>query len=157
VHCRHARHLIGELTRGHHLSNGQVNLQDAAVVSIIDDDESVRTAIASLMRSLGFTVDTFASAEDFLSSPRVDETACLISDVQMPGISGIELQSRLAAQGRHTPIIFITAFPNESVAERALKAGATCFLQKPFDGKTLVRCVGDALSASREISTPRRD
>jgi FixJ family two-component response regulator len=115
------------------------------VISIVDDDESVRTAIQSLVRSLGFIVHTFASAEDYLASPQLGETACLISDVQMPGISGVELQSRLAAEGRDTPIIFISAFPNESVAEHALKAGATCFLQKPFDGKTLIACLREAL------------
>jgi FixJ family two-component response regulator len=122
-------------------------LQEALVISIVDDDESVRTAVGSLIKSLGFVARTFASAEEFLSSPHVDETACLISDVQMPGISGVELQSRLAADNYRTPIIFISAFGNESVAQRALKAGATAFLQKPFDGKTLVKCLDKALNS----------
>jgi FixJ family two-component response regulator len=123
-------------------------LQDALVISIVDDDESVRAAVGSLIKSLGFVARTFASAEEFLSSPHVDETACLISDVQMPGISGVELQSRLAADNYRTPIIFISAFGNESVAQRALKAGATAFLQKPFDGKTLMKCLEKALNSS---------
>jgi FixJ family two-component response regulator len=120
-------------------------LQNTMVISIVDDDESVRTATKSLIRSLGFVAHTFASAEELLRSPHLDETACVISDVQMPGMSGVELQSRLAAEGRHTPVILITAFPNESVEQRALKAGAICFLHKPFDGQALIKCLGDAL------------
>jgi FixJ family two-component response regulator len=130
-------------------------LQEALVISIVDDDESVRTAVGSLIKSLGFVARTFASAEEFLSSPHVGETACLISDVQMPGISGVELQSRLAADNYRTPIIFISAFGNEAVAQRALKAGATAFLHKPFDGKTLMKCLEEALNSPRGCGSKR--
>jgi FixJ family two-component response regulator len=115
------------------------------VISIIDDDESVRVATQSLLRSLGFTACTFASAADFLQSPRMNDTSCVIADVQMPGMSGVELQSLLIAQGRRTPMIFITAFHEESVRARAMKAGAIGFLNKPFSGQTLIECLEMAL------------
>jgi FixJ family two-component response regulator len=120
-------------------------LLQAPVISIIDDDESVRVATQSLVRSLGFIACTFASAADFLQSPRLNDTSCVIADVQMPGMSGVELQSLLIAQGHRTPIIFITAFHEESIRARAMKAGAICFLSKPFEGQTLIECLDTAL------------
>jgi FixJ family two-component response regulator len=121
------------------------HLKKTPVISIIDDDGSVRTAMESLVKSLGFIVCTFASAEKFLQSPHVDETRCLISDVHMPHVSGIDLQSRLLSQGIRMPIIFITAFPDEGVQARALKAGAVAFLSKPVDPQTLLNCLDEAL------------
>jgi FixJ family two-component response regulator len=118
------------------------------MVSIIDDDESVRTAARCLVRSLGYDARTFASAEEFLQSDDMGKTACLIVDVQMPKMSGLELQSTLRAKGHRTPIIFVTAFPEERVRMRALEGGAICFLSKPFDGKVLVDCLTMALAAS---------
>jgi len=115
------------------------------VISIIDDDESVRAATNRLVRSLGFIALTFASADEFLRSPRLHDTSCVIADVQMPGMSGIELQSILIATGKNMPIIFITAFPDEGIRARALKAGAIGFLRKPFEGSTLIQCIDDAL------------
>ena len=109
------------------------------MISIVDDDASVRVATNRLVRSLGYIAHTFASAEEFLASSQANDTCCMIADVQMPGMSGIELQSHLLAQGRRLPIIFITAFPEESARTKALNAGAVCFLTKPFDGPTLVR------------------
>jgi len=103
------------------------------VISIIDDDASVRTAKAQLLRSMGFSAYAFASAQEFLSSPRLSETSCVIADVEMPGMNGVELQNYLIANGHGTPIIFITAFPQDRVRERAMKAGAIDFLSKPFD------------------------
>ena len=85
------------------------------VISVVDDDQSVRKAISALVRSLGYAVATFASAEDFLGSDRVEDTSCLITDVQMPGLSGVELQSRLMADGRRIPIIGIAALLEESI------------------------------------------
>jgi FixJ family two-component response regulator len=120
------------------------------VISIIDDDESVRVATQRLIRSLGFVAHTFACPEDFLQSPRLDDTACLIADVQMPGMSGVDLQSVLTAQGKRTPMIFITAFPDEKIRARALQAGAIGFLSKPFDGPTLVECLERALKRSKD-------
>jgi FixJ family two-component response regulator len=115
------------------------------VISIIDDDASVRVATNNLIRSLGYTVHTFASAEEFLRSAHLDETSCVIADIQMPAMSGVELQSLLAAQGYRLPFIFVTAYPEETLRGRALKAGAICFLTKPFDGPTLIECLGAAL------------
>ena len=115
------------------------------VISIIDDDESVRDATTRLVRSLGFVGITYASASDFLRSPRLHETACVITDVQMPGIGGIELQRILIAEGNKVPIIFITAFPDEAIRARAMKAGAVGFLSKPFEGSTLIQCIDTAL------------
>jgi FixJ family two-component response regulator len=104
------------------------------MVAIIDDDASVRAGTESLVMSLGFVACVFESAEQFLGSSRLEDTSCLITDVQMPGMSGLELQSRLISQGRHVPIIFITGFPEQSARERALGAGALAYLEKPFDG-----------------------
>ncbi|WP_084731810.1 response regulator transcription factor [Microvirga vignae] len=119
------------------------------VISIIDDDESVRVAMKSLVSSLGLVVHTFPSVEEFLQSPYMDETSCLIADVQMPGISGIELQNLLIAQGQHIPIVFITAFPEERLRARLLKAGAVGFLDKPFDEQSLLQCIDMALKRAR--------
>jgi len=112
------------------------------VISIIDDDPSVRAATHRLVRSLGFTARTFESAADFLQSPHVNDTACVIADVQMPGMSGVELQSLL---GSFVPMIFITAYPEDSIRSRAMKAGAICFLSKPFDGLRMIECIRTAL------------
>lgn len=115
------------------------------MITIIDDDESVRVATESLVRSLGFSTRTFASAEDFLNSPLLGETACVITDVQMPGMSGVELQTRLRAQGDETPLIFITAFPEERIRRQVHAAGAVGFLAKPFDGHAMIECIDRAL------------
>jgi FixJ family two-component response regulator len=115
------------------------------VISIIDDDASVRAATNNLVRSLGYTVHTFASAEAFLHSAQLNDTSCAIVDVQMPTMSGIELQSHLRAKGCGVPFIFITAFFEESVRARALKDGAIGFLTKPFDTGTLISCLNTAL------------
>ena len=115
------------------------------VISIIDDDASVRTSTSSLVRSLGYTVYTFASAAEFLCSTHLNDTSCVIADVQMPAMSGVELQTLLRAQGRRVPFIFITAFPEETIRARALKDGATCFLTKPFGGPALIKWLDIAL------------
>jgi FixJ family two-component response regulator len=120
-------------------------LQQGVLISIIDDDESVRSATRSLVRSLGFTAHTFASAEDFLISDSAKNSSCIITDIQMPGLSGVELQRLLIAQGNNTSLIFITAFPDEAIRERVLEAGAICLLTKPCDGQSLVRCLERAL------------
>jgi FixJ family two-component response regulator len=119
-----------------------------ALIAIVDDDESIRVSTVMLMRSFGFAARDFASAEEFLQSPELGETSCVISDVNMPGISGLELQSRLASTHRRTPVIFITAFPDPRIEARALAGGAICFLTKPFDGETLIKCVDRALNRS---------
>ncbi len=115
------------------------------VIAIIDDDASVRASTSSLVRSHGYTVFTFASAEEFLKSERLDGMSCVISDVRMPSMSGVELQTHLLSRGRHVPFIFITAFPEEGTFARAMKAGAIGFLTKPFDGPSLIACLNTAL------------
>lgn len=117
-----------------------------SMISIIDDDDLVRMATASLVRSMGFQTSTFASAEEFLQSPVLLTSDCVISDIQMPGINGIELQSALRSAGNLTPIIFITAFPEESIRRQAMGAGAVGFLSKPFEGDDLLACIDTALS-----------
>jgi FixJ family two-component response regulator len=124
------------------------HLPNIPVISVVDDDDSMRAVICSLVRSLGLTAYDFAAAEAFLQSPRLSETSCLISDVQMPNMSGIELQSALIARGRLIPVIFFTAFPDEAVEAHAMKAGAICFLSKPFDGQDMINCIEKALKAT---------
>jgi FixJ family two-component response regulator len=120
-------------------------LSHPPVIAIIDDDGSIRAATYNLIRSLEYIAYTFESAEEFLRSSHVNEASCVIADVQMPTMGGIELQAHLLSLGYRVPFIFITAFSVESARERALRAGAICFLTKPFNGETLVRCVDAAL------------
>jgi FixJ family two-component response regulator len=124
------------------------------VISIVDDDESLRVAIRSLLSSFGWTVETFACAEDYLHSPRVNDSSCLIVDVHMPGMSGVELQKSLAARGHATPLIFITAFPDERIRTGVLEAGAVCFLSKPFDEQSLIECVNAAITGDHAPGQP---
>jgi FixJ family two-component response regulator len=116
-------------------------LRQVKMISIVDDDSFVRQATQSLLRSVGYGAVTFASAEEFLQSDEIAATSCLITDVHMPGLSGVELQSLLLAQGYHMPMIFVTAFVEEKTRARALKAGAMAFLIKPFDVNRLIECV----------------
>lgn len=118
------------------------------VISIIDDDESVRLATARLVRSLGYRADVFASAEEFLQSGRVRESSCLIADLHMPGMSGADLQDRLRAEGHRIPIVFMTAYFEEKTRARVLQAGAFGFLRKPFDNATLIKHLETALQAT---------
>jgi FixJ family two-component response regulator len=114
-------------------------------VAVVDDDESVRSAVYGALRSVGIDAQAFSSAEEFLDSDLRSETGCLISDIQMPGMSGLELQSALKKDDRQIPIIFITAFGDERVRTQALKAGALEFLDKPFDDSLLLETVRSAL------------
>ena len=122
------------------------------MISIVDDDSSVRAAAVRLFQSLGFSAHAFASAKEFLSSPRLNETSCLIADIQMPGMSGFELQEYLVGHGYSTPIIFITAFPEDRARDRVMRAGAVGFFGKPFDEPRLLECVELAV-ARRQNST----
>src|SRR6266446_9640181 len=125
-------------------------VQHAPIISIIDDDESMRCAIKSLVTSLGLDAYTFASAEAFLQSPHLDHTSCVITDLQMPGLNGVELQKSLLAQGRRIPIIFVTAFPDERLRARAMAAGALGFLSKPFESETLIKLIDKAMETGRK-------
>src|SRR5690348_12298852 len=102
------------------------------VFSIVDDDSSVRESTVDLLNSMGFLAQTFQAADDFLKSDRINCTSCLIADVRMPGMSGIELYDHLVASGNLIPTILVTAFPNDRDRARALQAGVLCYLAKPF-------------------------
>src|SRR5258708_13929235 len=125
-------------------------LQHRPIISIIDDDESMRCALKSLVTSLGFKAYTFASAQQYLDSPRLDDTSCLISDFQMPGLNGIELQQSLLPQGRHIPIIFVTAFPEARMRARAIEAVALGVLAKPSPSSKLLPLITKSLDVRRE-------
>jgi len=119
------------------------------LISIVDDDESVREAAKGLMKSLGYAAETFPSAEDFLQSQQVPRTACLIADVNMPGMSGLDLHRHLSTSGKRIPTILITAYPDNGVRDRALNAGVICYLSKPFDEGDLLSCIHSALPSDR--------
>src|ERR1700722_4482802 len=115
-------------------------------ISIVDDDASIREALKSLMRSVQFNVEAFASAEDFLASGLLNDTACLILDVNLPGMNGFELQKHLNIQRRGIPMIFITAHAEEAARQRALKGGAIDFLDKPVRRETLFKAIRAAIA-----------
>jgi FixJ family two-component response regulator len=120
-----------------------------SVISVIDDDASIRAAANNLLSSHGYSVHTFESAEEFLRSAHQDDSSCVVADVQMSGMSGLDLLTHLRSRGNDVPFIFITAFPDESVRARALKAGAICFLSKPFAGPVLMNHIEVALKQPR--------
>jgi FixJ family two-component response regulator len=116
-----------------------------ALVSVVDDDESVRESLPDLLREFGFAVESFASAEEFLASGRVDETRCLLLDIAMPGMSGPDLQRELTRRNQTIPIVFITANGDSSECARVLEAGAVSCLIKPFSEAALLRAVTKAI------------
>src|SRR5258708_21289203 len=118
---------------------------EAKLVAIVDDDDSVRTALQGLGKAVGLTAQAFAWAEGFMESGKQDETAWLIADIRMPGMSGLALQAKLNAEHRRIPIIFITAHGDAKMRMQALRAGAVEFLAKPFDDKALLDSVRAAL------------
>jgi FixJ family two-component response regulator len=120
------------------------------MIAVIDDDVSVRGATRNLIRTLGYTVHAFASAGEFLRSIHLREVSCIITDIQMPAMTGVELQALLQTEGHRVPFIFITAFPQEAVRARALSRGAVCVLTKPFDSRALIKCLDHALGRSAE-------
>ena len=117
------------------------------MISIIDDDDSVRASLQRLMRSVGFAVNVFASAEEFLDSDRLHNTDCLILDVRLPGMNGLELQRHLATSHSDIPIIFITSYEEDEVRARALNAGAVDYLLKPFNDEDLLDAIDAALKS----------
>jgi len=118
------------------------------LLSVVDDDESVRESLPDLLRELGFSARTFSSAEEFLSSGFVDETSCLILDIAMPGMSGPELHQELKRRGQEIPIIFITGQRDETIRARMLKQGAVGFLLKPFSDTALLAAIKTALKST---------
>jgi FixJ family two-component response regulator len=128
-----------------------------AIVFVIDDDESIRDALKSLIRSVGLSVETFASAHDFLQRQRPDIPGCLILDVRMPGLSGLDLQRDLTDANIHLPIIFITGHGDIPMSVRAMKAGAVEFLTKPFRDQDLLDAIQQALERDRLARSQRAD
>ena len=129
-------------------------MTELPVVSIVDDDQSVRDGIADLIRAIGFDAQVFERAEHFLQSSSLDCTACLITDVRMPGMTGLELVDRLVASRKPIPTVLITAFPMDVDRSRALRAGVIGYLTKPVDENELVSCIMSALSLG---TTGRRE
>lgn len=122
----------------------------ALLVSVVEDDQFFRESMRRLMTSLGHTVEVFSSSADFLASPRLSQTACLIADVQMPAITGIELCRHLVEAGHAIPTILVTAYPNDVDRARALNDGALCYLRKPVDEQDLLACLRAALSSGEK-------
>jgi FixJ family two-component response regulator len=120
-------------------------MQKTSLVSVVEDDQYFRESMRRLMRSLGYPVEVFSSAADFLASPRRVETSCLICDVQMPAMSGIDLHRHLIKVGYAIPTILVTAYPNDVDRARALNNGVVCYLSKPIDETLLIRCLRGAL------------
>jgi FixJ family two-component response regulator len=118
-----------------------------SLVSVVEDDQFVRESMETLMRSLGYRVEAFASAADFLASPRLAETACLIADVNMPAMTGIELYRHLSDAGRAIPTILVTAYPNDVDRIHALTDGVVCYIRKPVNEQQLKRCLHAALTS----------
>ena len=118
------------------------------MIAVVDDDESVRSATVDLLLSLGFACEAFESAEAYLKSDARNRMSCLILDVGMPGLGGLELQQLLTDQGRPVPIIFITSFPSGRVRRQAIKGGAICYLPKPYSDDELLRCIRLAFKTS---------
>src|SRR3954452_4514550 len=119
-------------------------MPNALLVSVVEDDQVLREAMKRLMRSLGYAAEAFPSAADFLASPRLVETACLIADVQMPGMTGAELHRHLPDSGFAIPTILVTAYHDDNARVRALNEGVVCYLRKPIDEKHLIRCLRTA-------------
>ena len=129
-------------------------MSETPLIMCVEDDAPVREAIKGLLVSLGFAAEVFSSAEEFIQSSRLSETSCLITDVKLGGMSGIELQNRLTALGHCIPTIVITAFPDERIRAQALSAGAVCFLYKPINKDELVNCIDSALNRRSDAADP---
>jgi len=126
--------------------NGQV------LIAVIDDDESLRSALVGLVRSLGYEAQGFSSAEDFLHADGMQSFSCIISDIQLPGMTGIDLKHSLAARDVRTPVIMVTARAEPGLEERARASGAVCFLRKPFDGNILLDQIEQVLQGPNHSS-----
>jgi FixJ family two-component response regulator len=122
-------------------------MRTSTLISIVEDDQPFRESMRTLVTALGYTVEAFPSAADFLASPLLTATACLVTDVQMPGMTGVELHRHLIDAGYAIPTILVTAYPNEAVRTRALKDGVVCYLRKPVDDDHLERCLRSALQS----------
>jgi FixJ family two-component response regulator len=126
-------------------------MSNRALISIVDDNQPFRESLRKLVILFGYAVEAFPSAADFLASRRLPETACLVADVHMPGMTGVELHSHLVDAGYAIPTILVTAYPDEVVRDRALKEGVVCYLSKPVDDDDLERCLHSALQPAAPI------
>ena len=124
-------------------------MPEKPVISIVDDDRSVREGTRDLLEAMGFIAKAFERADQFLQSDRRGDTSCLIADVRMPGMTGLELHDRLTRSGHPIPTILMTAFPNDRDRARAMKAGVVCYLTKPFSEGELLACIHSALGSSQ--------
>ncbi len=127
----------------------QESRQSNATIAIVDDDPSVREGLSSLIRSAGLQVETFASAQEFLARPSAEAPSCLVLDLQLPGLSGLDLQKRMAEVGLEIPIVFLTGHGNIPASVQAMKAGAVEFLTKPFDEQDLLQAIQEAVERDR--------
>lgn len=125
--------------------SGDIGMSEAPLIAIVDDDELVRDGIRDLVESLGCAAATFSSAERFLQSHAIAQATCLITDLKLPGQSGLELQEALRSRGYQMPVILVTAYANEKHRTRALNNGAVGFLSKPIDDRWLIECLTDAI------------
>jgi FixJ family two-component response regulator len=128
-------------------------MKKKTLISIVEDDQPFRESMRKLMTVLGYTVETFPSAAHFLASPLLAETACLVADVHMPGVTGVELHRQLVDAGYAIPTILVTAYPNEIDRNRALKDGVVCYLCKPVDDDDLDRWLRSALNSGKPLKT----
>ena len=135
-------------TAANNATSSGMGIAKAPLISIVDDDESVREALKSLIDSVGFRAEVFASGEEFLNSSHVSQTDCLIADVRMSGMSGLELQDRLKAANSPVPIVFISAHDDGEARARGLRGGAIAFLKKPFSEESLLGAISDSLDKS---------
>ena len=124
-------------------------LSEQSLISIVDDDQSFRDSMRRLLRSMGYTVAVFASAAEFLASPKLTATACLVADIHMPAMTGVELYRHLIEAGHAIPTILITAYPDVVVRERMLSLGVTCYLHKPLDEPALIKCLRSAFARGK--------
>ena len=118
------------------------------LISIVDDDASVREGTVDLIQAIGFAAEAFEGANDFLNSDHIDSTSCLVADVRMPEMTGLELHDRLVGAGKTIPTILLTAYPNGQDRERALQAGVICYLAKPYNEDDLLDCIRSALASA---------
>jgi len=135
----------------------QESRQSNATIAIVDDDPSVREGLSSLIRSAGLKVETFASAQEFLARPDDETPSCIVLDLQLPGLSGLDLQKRMAEAGLEIPIVFLTGHGNIPASVQAMKAGAVEFLTKPFDDEELLRAIQEAVQRDRQTRQQHAD
>jgi FixJ family two-component response regulator len=125
-------------------------LSEPSLISVVDDDQSFRDSMRRLLKSLGYTVAAFPSAAAFLASPKLAATGCLVADVQMPEMTGVELYRHLIDAGHAIPTILVTAYPNDAMQDRMLALGVECYLRKPFEEAVLIRCLRSAFASGKE-------